>query len=415
MVRTQNSAEHTAHSSAGTIMETLIHGGYGVHLDFAKSAQSTVGVEWELGLVDPITGELRNVSDDILGKLEAPGDESFQVVGEFMLNTVELVTGVCETVSQGLDQLATAGRHLLDVATEEHLTLFSQGTHPFANALDEQISTGWRYQKMLDRTQYWGQQMLIYGIHTHIGLDNVAKAMPAVNQLIQYYPHLLALSASSPFWGGYDTGYVSQRTLLFQQLPTSGLPFQYHAWSDYERVVADLLRVGVADDVTEVRWDIRPVPRFGTVEQRVCDSVSTLQQVGAITALTQCLVHEAVGSDADAVHDIEILPPWYVQENKWRAARYGLDAIIIIDSQGTELLVTDHLKHVLNRLEPIAAELDCLRELGWVEDMMSVGTAAARHRTMTDSAFGMRVDQAKLASLVLASAEETTNSILNWR
>lgn len=386
-----------------------------MHLEFTKSAQSTVGVEWELGLVDPVTGELRNVSDDILGKLQTPSDEPFQVVGEFMLNTVELVTGVCETVSESLDQLATAGRHLLDVAAEEHLTLFSQGTHPFANALDEQISSGWRYQKMLDRTQYWGQQMLIYGVHTHVGLDHVAKAMPAVNQLIQYYPHLLALSASSPFWGGYDTGYVSQRTLLFQQLPTSGLPFQYHDWADYERVVADLLRVGVADDVTEVRWDIRPVPRFGTVEQRVCDGLSTVQQVGAITALTQCLVHEAVGSDADAVGDIDILPPWYVQENKWRAARYGLDAIVIIDSSGTELLVTDHLEHVLNRLEPVAAKLGCSRELGWVEDMIQVGTAAARHRVKTDSAFGMRIDQDKLASLVLESAAETTGSIRTWR
>lgn len=377
-----------------------------MHLEFTKSAQSTIGVEWELGLVDPTTGELRNVSDDILGKLETPGDEPFQVVGEFMLNTVELVSGVCQTVTEGLDQLATAGRHLLDVAAQEHLTLFSQGTHPFANALDEQISSGWRYQKMLDRTQYWGQQMLIYGIHTHVGLDDVAKAMPAVNQLIQYYPHLLALSASSPFWGGYDTGYVSQRTLIFQQLPTSGLPFQYHNWSDYERVVADLLRVGVADDVTEVRWDIRPVPRFGTVEQRVCDGVSTLQQVGAITALTQCLVHEAVGADADALQEIEILPPWYVQENKWRAARYGLDAIVIINSQGTELLVTDHLSHVLNRLEPVAAELGCTRELGWVEDMISVGTAAEQHRTRMDSTFGTRVDQTKLASLVLTQPKK---------
>lgn len=385
-----------------------------MRLEFAKSAQSTVGIEWELGLVDPTTGELRNVSDYILTKLETPHAGPFQVVGEFMLNTVELVTGVCDTVSEGLDQLATAGRHLLDVAAEENLTLFSQGTHPFANALDERISSGPRYQKMLDRTQYWGQQMLIYGVHTHIGLDDVAKAMPAVNQLIQYYPHLLALSASSPFWAGYDTGYNSQRTLLFQQLPTSGLPFQYHDWVDYERVVADLVRVGVVDDVTEVRWDIRPVPRFGTVEQRVCDGMSTLQQVGAISALTQCLVHETVGYDADAVANVDILPPWYVQENKWRAARYGLDAIVIIDSQGTELLVTDHLAQVLNRLEPIAANLGCSRELGWVEDIMRNDTAAAQQRTNTGSVFGMPVAQDQLTSLVLASAHETTSSIRTW-
>lgn len=156
--------------------------------------------------------------------------------------------------------------------------------------------------------------MLIYGVHAHIGLDHVNKAMPALNHLIKYYPHMLALSASSPYWVGYDTGYASQRTLLFQQLPTSGLPFQFHQWSDYERVVEDLHTVGMVDDVTEIRWDIRPVPRFGTVEQRVCDGVSTLQQVGAITALTQCLVHEVVGGDVDALEHVDILQPWYVQE-----------------------------------------------------------------------------------------------------
>lgn len=386
-----------------------------MRLDFAKSAQSSIGIEWELGLVDATTGQLRNVSDDILAQLNLPSDEPYQIVGEFMLNTLEFVTGVCHTVDEGLDQLASAGRHVLEVIGSEDMTLFSQGTHPFAIGLNERISPGSRYQKLLDKTQYWAHQMLIYGVHTHIGLDHVGKAMPAVNSLIQYYPHLLALSASSPYWGGYDTGYASQRTLLFQQLPTTGLPFQFHQWSDYEHVVGDLFNVGVVDDVTEVRWDIRPVPRFGTVEQRVCDGVATLQQVGAITALTQCLVHEAVGGDADAVRDIDILPPWFVQENKWRAARYGLDADVIIDTAGTQMPVTQHLELVLNRLEPIAKELHCSTELGWVEDMIRSDTSAARQRAQTKSEFGRQVGQEKLAALVLDSAAETGQSLRTWR
>ena len=386
-----------------------------MRLDFAKSAQSSIGIEWELGLVDADTGELRNVSDDILAQLKLPSDEPYQIVGEFMLNTLELVTGVCNTVDEGLDQLASAGRHILELIDTDDMALFSQGTHPFAFGLDERISSGQRYQKLLDKTQYWAYQMLIYGVHAHIGLDHVAKAMPAVNYLIQYYPHMLALSASSPYWGGYDTGYASQRTLLFQQLPTTGLPFQFHQWSDYEHVVGDLFNVGVVDDVTEVRWDIRPVPRFGTVEQRVCDGVATLQQVGAITALTQCLVHEAVGGDADAVRDIDILPPWFVQENKWRAARYGLEADIIIDTAGTQLPVTQHLDQTLNRLEPIAAELKCARELSWVEDMIRSDSSAARQRAQTQSTFGHRVSQEKLAALVLDSAAETGQSLRTWR
>src|SRR5699024_1114886 len=217
-------------------------GGNSVRLEFTKSAQSTIGIEWELGLVNTTTGQLANVGTDILAKLKTPSDAPYKVVDEFMLNTLELVTGVCSRVNEGLDQLAAAGRQLLDVLANEQLSLYSQGTHPFANALNEQISSHVRYQKMLDRTQYWGQQMLIYGVHAHIGLDHVAKAMPAVNHLVKYYPHLLALSASSPFWNGYDTGYVSQRTLVFQQLPTSGLPFQFHHWTEYETIIADLLR-----------------------------------------------------------------------------------------------------------------------------------------------------------------------------
>ena len=384
-----------------------------MRLKFAQSAQSTVGVEWELGLVDTSTGQLRNVGDDILAKLNL-SKEPYTIVGEFMQNTLELVTGVTDRVDEGLDQLAAAGRHVLDVIGSEDLAVFSQGTHPFAFGLDERISPGERYQKLLDKTQYWAHQMLIYGVHTHIGLDHVAKAMPAVNYLIQYYPHLLALSASSPYWGGYDTGYASQRTLLFQQLPTSGLPFQFHDWSDYEHVVNDLVQVGVADDVTEVRWDIRPVPRFGTVEQRVCHGLATLEQVGATVALTQCLVHEAVGGDAAAVAEIPILPPWFVQENKWRAARYGLEAQVIIDAAGTQMSVAEHLELVLNRLEPIAHELHCARELGWVEDMIRSDTSAARQRAATGSVFGQPVSQEKLAGLVLDSAAETGQSIRDW-
>src|SRR5699024_5052013 len=346
--------------------------------------------------------------------LNVPSDAPFQIVGEFMLNTLELVTGVCQTVGDGLDQLATAGQHILDLIADDDLTLFSQGTHPFANPFQERVSSGYRYRKLLDRTQYWGQQMLIYGVHAHIGLDHINKAMPALNYLIQYYPHMLALSASSPYWVGYDTGYASQRTLLFQQLPTSGLPFQYYDWADYENVVEQLSTVGVIDDVSEIRWDVRPVPRYGTIEQRVCDGVSTLQQVGAITALTQCLVHEVVGGDVDALEHVDILPPWYVQENKWRAARYGLDTIAIIDTAGTEMLVTDHLKQVLNRLEPIADELGCATELHWVEDMLRSDNSAARQRAQTKSKFGDKLSQQQLTDLVLGSATETVDSIRNW-
>lgn len=221
--------------------------------------------------------------------------------------------------------------------------------------------------------------MVIYGVHVHVGLDHRDKALPVVDGLTNYFPHFQALSASSPFWGGEDTGYASQRALMFQQLPTAGLPFHFDDWTAYESYVQDMFTTGVIDAVNEIRWDIRPVGNLGTVEMRVCDGLSTLQDVGAVAALTQCLVHE-FSSTLDAGGSIPTMQPWHIQENKWRAARYGLDAIIILDAEGNEQLVTEHLVEVLNRLEPIAAKLGCSSELSDVEGILQRGAGYQRQR-----------------------------------
>jgi glutamate---cysteine ligase / carboxylate-amine ligase len=357
-----------------------------LNIDFAHSAQSTLGVEWELALVDAQSGELVSAAKEVLSELTRnhpdlkDDDEHPHVKQELLLNTVELVTGICTSVEQAKDELASGMASVREVTDPMGIELFCAGSHPFAAPRSQRVTDKERYAKLIDRTQWWGQQMVIYGVHVHVGLDHRDKALPVLDGLVNYFPHFQALSASSPYWGGEDTGYASQRALMFQQLPTAGLPFQFPAWANYEDYVQDMFTTGVIDTLSEIRWDVRPVPLLGTIEMRICDGMSSLQDVGAIAALTQCLVDE-FSTVLDEGWAIPTMPPWHVQENKWRAARYGLDAIVILDGAGREKLVTDHLREdVLNRLEPVARKLGCSNELADVEKIIERGAGYQRQR-----------------------------------
>ncbi|WP_307581706.1 glutamate--cysteine ligase [Paeniglutamicibacter psychrophenolicus] len=349
-----------------------------MQIDFASSRQSTLGVEWEVALVDRHTSDLRSVAEEVLAELNVRhgnlgiDDEHPHVKQELLLNTVEIVTGVCETVAQAKAQLHENLVAVREVTDPMDVDLYCAGSHPFAPPKLQPVTDKDRYAKMIDRTQWWGQQMVIYGVHVHVGLDSRAKALPIVDGLINYQAHFQALSASSPFWGGEDTGYASHRALMFQQLPTAGIPYHFPAWEQYEAYVADMLHTGVIDDISEIRWDVRPVPRFGTVEMRIPDGLSSLQDIGAIAALTQCLVDD-MSTTLDAGGTIPVMPPWYRVENKWRAARYGMEAIIILNAAGDEMLVTDHLRLELERLAPVAEKLGCSAELADVERIITGG------------------------------------------
>jgi carboxylate-amine ligase len=354
-------------------------------IDFTSSQQSTLGVEWELALVDATSGELVPAAAQVLDAVrrESPellaDEEHPHIKQELLLNTVELVTGVCHSVSEAKADLARTLQTLRRATDPIGVELLCAGTHPFSHPRQQQVTDKERYAKLIDRTQWWGSQMVIYGVHVHVGLDRVEKAMPVLDGLVNYFPHFQALSASSPYWNGEDTGYASQRALMFQQLPTAGLPFQFPSWSEYEKYVQDMFTTGVIDAISEIRWDIRPVPALGTVEMRVCDGLSTLEEVWAIAAFTQCLV-EDFSRTLDAGGSIPTMPPWHVQENKWRAARYGMDAIIILDAAGKEQLVTEHVLETLNRLEPVAVSLGCSDELADVEKIVRRGAGYQRQR-----------------------------------
>ncbi|MCR2828583.1 glutamate-cysteine ligase family protein, partial [Microbacterium sp. zg.Y909] len=186
---------------------------------------------------------------------------------------------------------------------------------------------------------------------------------------------------------GESTGYASNRALVFQQLPTAGLPWPLQNWAEYESYLDDMAATGVMADATEVRWDVRPAPRWGTVEVRACDGMSTLPELAAVTALVQVLV-EHFSRELDAGRELPILQPWFIRENKWRAARYGMDARLIVDRAGTQVPVAEHLRETIDRLADVAAELKCAREFAGVDAIVSGGASYARQLTVAEAAGG---------------------------
>ncbi|GAA4528267.1 glutamate--cysteine ligase [Amycolatopsis samaneae] len=353
-----------------------------MHVEFTPSRRSTVGAEWELALADRRSGELSSVAERVLEAVRpAPGEEHPKIKQELLLNTIEVITGVCRTIGEVTADLAGTLDTVHAVCDRFGVEPFSAGTHPFSSWYQQKVTDKARYAKLIDRTQWWGRQMLVYGVHVHVGVEHREKVLPILDSLLIYAPHLQALSASSPYWGAEDTGYASNRALMFQQLPTAGLPFQFTKWPELEGYVADMVTTGVIDDFSEIRWDIRPSPRLGTIEMRVCDGLPTLEEVGAIAALTQCLV-EDFSTRLDDGEVLPTLPPWHVQENKWRAARYGTDAIVILDARGRERLVTEDIHELLDRLEPVARRLGCAGELRDVETILRYGPSYRRQRAV---------------------------------
>lgn len=350
-----------------------------MQIEFARSERSTVGIEWELAIVDRASGQLASVGDRVLAELgEADGTPHPFITSELLTNTVELVSGVHHRVAGAVDDLTgqvAEARAVLDGLGEYEL--ICSGSHPYSQWYDQRLTDKPRYHKLIERTRWWGRNMMIWGIHVHVGIEERDKALPILDGMLAYVPHLQALSASSPYWAGVETGYASNRALMFQQLPTAGLPYPLPDWGAYERYVDDLVRTGVIEDHTEVRWDIRPSPRWGTVEVRVCDGVSSADEIGAIAALIQCLV-EWMSDRLDAGEILPVLQPWYVRENKWRAARYGMDAEVITDVAGSERHVVDDLRDLLATLAPIAERLGCAVELDRVRRTLDGGASYQR-------------------------------------
>ncbi|HSJ19600.1 MAG TPA: glutamate--cysteine ligase [Nocardioidaceae bacterium] len=359
-------------------------------IEFRSSPRHTVGIEWELALVDKETRDLSNLASELFDAVQLhhpPIVDEARLHKELLRNTVEVVTGICDSVPEAVADLVATARKVRRHADALGVDLYSAGTHPFAQWSSQLLTRGHRYEELISRTQWWGRQMLIWGLHVHVGVRRRDHVLPIVSTLLNWFPHLQALSASSPMWAGTDTGYASNRAMMFQQLPTAGLPFQFQTWEEYESFVDDEMRTGVIEFLNDIRWDVRPSPSFGTVEIRVCDGVSTIGELGGLSALMQCLVVD-LDRRLEAGETLPTMPPWHVQENKWRAARYGLEAEVILDAAGTERLVTEDLEDLLERLTPLSQELGCETELSSVADIPRHGASYQRQRKVAADSGG---------------------------
>jgi carboxylate-amine ligase len=347
-------------------------------IDFSASERSRVGIEWEIGCVDRRSGELAPAAPALLARLGGGTDTFPHVTTELLTNTIEIVSAPHHRVRDAVADLTRLVERVGGLAEPMGVDLISSGTHPFSQWFQQQVTPGKpRYDTLIDRTRWWGRQMMIWGVHVHVAVEDRRKVLPIIDGLLTYLPHFQALSASSPFWAGENTGYASNRALMFQQLPTAGLPPQFTEWAEYEALVADLKHTGVIEELNELRWDIRPSPRWGTIEVRTFDGISTAREIGALTALTQCLV-EHFSRELDAGREVSKLQPWFVRENKWRSARYGMDAIIIRNAAGDEQLVTKDLDRLMPVLEPIAEALGCSAQLADLQSIVDLGASYQR-------------------------------------
>ena len=348
--------------------------------DFARSDGPTLGVEWEICLVDPVTRDLVPRAAEVINEVQARHPD-IHLEPEFLQNTIELVTPICANAKEAIQVLQRDLNAVKEVADEMGLKLWASGGHPFSDFRTNPLSPKHTYEEIVNRTQYWGQHMLLWGIHCHVGISHEDKVWPIINAVMTKYPHLLAISASSPGWDGIDTSYASNRTMLYQQLPTAGMPYQFQSWDEWVDFMRDQQTSGVINHTGSMHFDVRPAAKWGTVEVRISDATSNLRELAAVVALTHCLV---VHYDRmlERGEELPTLQQWHVAENKWRGARYGMDALVITSRDTDEDWIKTELQLLIDELTPVAADLDCVDELNLVREIIERGAGYERQRAI---------------------------------
>lgn len=347
---------------------------------FKGSPKPTIGVEVEVQLIDPATLDLKPAAVPILQ--EAKGISSLRVKSELTQAMVEINTDICHTVAEVEQDLQKQFLKLSELAKKCGAELVVSGTHPFQNWRERQIYPTERYRQIIDKFQWVARRLTIFGLHVHIGIKDGDRAIAVINALINYIPHLLALSASSPFWQGYDTGLQSVRVAVFESLPLGGLPYYLVDWKEFQKYFEALSSTGTIQGIKDIYWDIRPHFDFGTVEVRICDGLPTLKETLALAALIQCLVvwidsqYEA-GKRSRQIH---MQRYWLAPENKWQAARYGLEGQVITEEGNQRVQLREQVAALLDTLKPVAQSLKCEKELGFVESILRNGPSSVRQR-----------------------------------
>ncbi len=361
-------------------------------IHFASSAGPSLGVEMELMLIDPRSRELVKGAHEMLIEMGEGHPDGIhpKAKAELLQSTVEIITGICKTAAEARGDLAASLAELTVYTDRDGLLLMCSGSHPFSKPVDQEITPNDRYRRLIDRMQWPARQMQIFGIHVHVGVRSGEKAIAMVNALSAFIPHFLALSASSPYWMGHDTGLASVRSKVFEGLPTAGPPWHLTGWSQFERFMDTLITARTIASIREVWWDIRPHPGFGTIELRICDGLTNLREVASIAALGQCLVHR-FDRLIDRGYTLPVPRAWVVRENKWRAARYGIDAEIILDDDGNTVPLRDAVAELVDELTPIARQLGCVTELHDTLSILERGPSYIRQREVV-AAGGSLVD-----------------------
>jgi carboxylate-amine ligase len=361
----------------------------------------TLGVEEEFQIVDPETWELRSHVSELLASSAATfGD---QIKPEMHQSIVEVGTKICGGVDELAEEIIRNRRGLADAAERVGLRVAAAGTHPFSSWMDQVISQGERYQNIVEELQQLARSLLIFGLHVHVGIPDRSLAIELMNEARYFLPHLLALSTSSPFWIGRDTGLKSYRTTVFRRFPRTGIPDSFESWSEYQEYVELLVQLRSVDDAKKIWWDIRPHPTFGTLEFRICDVPTAPRATIAIAALVQAIVVKLYKLRT-ANLGFRLYHRRLIEENKWRAARWGLDGKLVDFGRRREVPMRELALELLAIVDDVVDELGSRREIEYIRTILAEGTSADRQ---------LRVykETGDLRAVVRAVVDETRDSV----
>jgi carboxylate-amine ligase len=355
-----------------------------VDVNYGRSAPFTLGVEEELQLVHAESYELTSRYAEVFGAASR-ADE--RIKPELLQSTVEVATSPAHTVAEAIGEARELRLRARREAEPRGVAVVSAGTHPFSRYEHQDVTEKPRYAELVEALQWAVEQQLIFGLHVHVGLETPDQAISVAGALRTWLPELLAASANSPFWHGRDTGLGSARSKVFDAMPRSGIPPAFSHFAEFASLVKRGERTGSWDDYTFLWWDLRPHPRLGTIEIRVCDAQTRLSSVAALVALVQSLVATLAERYARGGR-LPVQPRVLIEENKWRAARFGLEATLIDLERDEERRAVDALRALADLAGPAARRLGCSEELALLEELLARGDGASEQRGDYDAAGG---------------------------
>lgn len=354
-------------------------------LRFQSAGVLTLGVEIELQLIDPVTQNLQPRAEELL---EA-GRHMNKLKPEFYLSTAEINTDKCDDVHAVERDLSQTMDELHDLSRTLGMQFATTGCHPFTRYADCVITPSERYAELIDRNQWLTRRMTVYGLHVHVGMASGDDCIRFNNFFLHFLPHLLAMSASSPYWQGDDTGLASCRPATYEALPTAGQPYSVANWRDFEVLYHALKKCNAIDSLKDMWWDLRPSPNFGTLEIRVCDGPATLAEATAITAYIHLLANwfQENGSWIDQVPQPSA---WLMRENKWRVMRHGLKAELVVSLEGETRSVSRDIEDWLDKLQPYVQKLGYQRHVDTLMQVLAQGNSSARQRAIFERGHSLK-------------------------